>query len=149
VTTVPLPILVRLGTSTTPLPQGPQEDIVGPTWPGQGGIHSRSLAPQVPTPSENEKKAEARYGSWRFQEYGYDLGMMIVWRREWRQRTQSRDFCFLSWWFGFVMVSWKKLGGLGEGKEDAMCDGGRHEVLVRWRLDLLGAFFVLRWRWRW
>jgi hypothetical protein len=38
------------------------------------------------------------------------------------------------------MVSWKELGGLGEGKEDAMCDGGRHELLVRRRLDLLGLF---------
>ena len=101
---------------------------------------ARSLAAGSLTPSADaEQKAKGKNAVVGGREYGYDLGMMIVWRREGETKKGSHGtftfFLGLVWFcHGRSLEAWK------EGKEDAMWDGGRHELLVRWRLDLSEAF---------
>ena len=136
---MPLPILVQPGTSTTFT-----ANRISWVPHGQGGGSlARSLAGSWLADSKCRRRAKGkgqRHGSWRSRiraRFGNDDS--VAYSRGDKER-ESRDFYFLSWfglvWFchGRSLEAWK------EGKEDAMWDGGRHELLVRWRLDLSEAF---------
>ena len=130
---------LRLGTSTTFT-----ANRISWVPHGQGGGSlARSLAGSWLADSKCRRRAKGkgqRHGSWRSRiraRFGNDDS--VAYSRGDKER-ESRDFYFLSWfglvWFchGRSLEAWK------EGKEDAMWDGGRHELLVRWRLDLSEAF---------
>jgi hypothetical protein len=101
---------------------------------------ARSLAAgSLPPSADAEQKAKGKGTVVGGREYGYDLGTMIVWRTAGETKKESHGtftfFLSLVWFcHGRSLEAWK------EGKEDAMWDGGRHESLVRWRLDLSEAF---------
>ena len=93
-----------------------EQNIVGPTWPGRRESRSlaRSLAAGSLTPSADaEPKQKGKGTVVGGREYGYGLGMMIVWRIEGdgRQRKGVTGL-LLSFlvWFGFVMEEAWRLG---------------------------------------
>ena len=101
-----------------------------------------SLARSLTPSADAEQKAKGKGTVVGGREYGHGLGMMIVWRivGDGRQRKGVTGL-LLSFFLGLVwFCHGRSLEAWKEGKEDAMWDGGRHELLVRWRLDLSEAF---------